>query len=54
MSVPKTLIIGIDRARNSELRNILDANPIFSGEDNDDKDFNILTLFLIMEKMKGK
>lgn len=54
MAVPKAIIIGIDRVRQSEIAFLLDKYPCFNGEDNDDKDFNILTLFLILEKMKGK
>jgi hypothetical protein len=52
MGVPKRIIIGIDRVRESELQNIIERYPLFEGETNDDKDFNILALFLIMEKMK--
>lgn len=54
MAVPRTLIISIDKAFKSEIGFIFKEYPIFQGEDNDDKDFNILALYLILEKMKGK
>lgn len=53
IAVPKNLIIGVERVRSSELGSVLQESPIFGGEANDDKDFNVLALFLVMEKMKG-
>lgn len=54
LAVPKSLIIGISTVKASPLADILEKHIIFKGDDNDDKDFNILALFIIMEKMKGQ
>lgn len=53
LAVPKKLIIGIDLVKHSQLGSIIQQYAFFQGEDNDDKDFNILALFIIMEKMKA-
>lgn len=53
MSVPKSMIIGVERVKSSELGGVMRGVEVFEGEDNDDKDFNMLALFVIMEKMKG-
>lgn len=54
LTVPKSLVIGISTVRESSLAGVLETHSIFKGDDNDDKDFNILALFIIMEKMKGE
>ena len=39
--------------RRSPLKSVIEEYGCFKVESDDDRDFNILTAFLVMEKMKG-
>jgi hypothetical protein len=54
MAIPKKIIIGTSRVKQSELKDIITEYLILHNEDDDDTDYNILCLYLIMEHMKGE
>lgn len=55
IAVPNKIIISTKTVRESELNVIITENPDFFDEnENSDADFNILTLFVMWEKMKEK
>lgn len=55
MFIPNKLIISTHLVKNSKLNNIINMNPdFFSEESAADADFNILSLFIFWEKLKGK
>lgn len=55
MFIPNQLIISTHLVKNSKLNNIINMNPdFFSEESAADADFNILSLFIFWEKLKGE
>ena len=51
--IPNRLIVSLDRVSEGELKYIIDQNPsLFDEEKTHDAEFNILSLFVVREKLK--
>lgn len=53
LAVPQHLIITLSKVRNSELKGIIEKEPILNDEEDSDTEFNVLALYLIFEHLKG-
>jgi len=54
LAVPQHLIITLSKARNSELKHLIEKETILNDEDDSDTEFNVLVLYLIYEHLKGE
>ncbi len=54
MAIPTKLSISVKKVKESELGVILEENPeLFDEDESEDSAFNILTLFVYYERIKG-
>jgi hypothetical protein len=53
IAVPQHLIITLSKVRHSELKGLIDKEPMLHDEEDTDTEFNLLALYVIYEYMKG-